>query len=165
VTGRLRVGLIADTHGVLRPEVYEAFRGVDRILHAGDVEDPAILDDLSAIAPVTAVWGNVDGLAVRAVTPEEAIVEIGGIRVALIHGHQVHPDYGALRRRFPGARVIVHGHTHVPGQREAAGVLLVNPGAAGRALKGYPASVAILEITEGGITARHRALVEDDATA
>jgi putative phosphoesterase len=165
VTGVARLGLISDTHGLLRPEVFSAFRDVDRILHAGDVEDPRILTDLSTIAPVTAVWGNVDGVAVQAVTREETVVEAGGVRVALIHGHQVHPHYAALSGRFPGARVIVHGHTHVPRQRESAGVLLVNPGAAGDAQKGYPPSVAILEIRDGAISARHVELCEGGASS
>ena len=82
----------------------------------------------------------------------------------LIHGHQVHPDYAALVRRFPGAGVIVHGHTHVPRLRSSAGVLLVNPGAAGRAQKGHPPTVAILEIADGESSVRHVELSEDDAT-
>lgn len=159
-----RIGLISDTHGFLRPEVFDVFRGVDRILHAGDVEDPHILADLTTIAPVTAVWGNVDGMQVRALTQEEAVVEVGGVRVAVIHGHQAPYGQVGLTRRFPDASVIVHGHTHVPRQREAAGVLLVNPGAAGRAQKGYPPTVAILEIVDGAASVQHVEL-RDDAEA
>ena len=158
-----RVGLISDTHGHLRPEVFEALEGVERVLHAGDVENPDHLADLEIIAPVTAVSGNVDGPKVRAGVPEQAVVEAGGIRIAVIHGHQVHPDYRLLLARFPDASVIVHGHTHVPRCDPVGGVLLVNPGAAGCAQKGYPPSVAILEVTDGRPTVRHLSLEGPDA--
>jgi hypothetical protein len=150
-----RIGLISDTHGHLRPEVFRALAGVDRVIHAGDVEDADHLTDLEAIAPVTAVSGNVDGHAVRAVVPEEAEVDVAGICLALIHGHQVHPDYRLLLARFPDAKVIVHGHTHVPRCDRVGDVLIVNPGAAGKAQKGYPPSVAILEVSDGVPGVRH----------
>ena len=150
-----RIGLISDTHGLLRPEVFAALEGVERLLHAGDVEYPDHLSDLSVIAPVTAVSGNVDGPAVRAGIPEQAVLGVGGVRVALIHGHQVHPDYRLLLARFPDARVIVHGHTHVPRCDVVGDVLLVNPGAAGKAQKGHAPSVAILEVEDGRPTVQH----------
>ncbi len=158
----LRIGLISDTHGHLRPEVFDAFEGVDRILHAGDVGDPEILADLATIAPVTAVWGNTDGVAVHAVTREQAEIEVGGVRVAVIHGHQVHPHYSSLVGRFPGAQVIVHGHTHIPRSVEAGGAIVVNPGAAGMALKGHPPAVSILEILDGAVGLRPVDLSLDD---
>lgn len=150
-----RVGLISDTHGHLRTAVFDALAGVERVIHAGDVEDPDHLTDLGVIAPVTAVAGNVDTHAVRAVAPDEAEVDVAGVRVAVIHGHQVHPDYRLLLARFPEARVIVHGHTHVPRCDSVGDVLIVNPGAAGKALKGYPPTVAILEVAGGVPTVRH----------
>jgi putative phosphoesterase len=149
------IGLISDTHGFLRPEVFQALEGVERVIHAGDVEDPDHLTDLGVIAPVTAVAGNVDRHAVRAVAPDEVQVNVAGVRVAVIHGHQVHPDYRRLLARFPDARVIVHGHTHVPRCESVGDVLIVNPGAAGKALKGYPPTVAILEVADGVPTVRH----------
>ena len=154
-TPAARVGLISDTHGHLRASVFEALAGVERIIHAGDVEDPDHLTDLGVIAPVTAVAGNVDRHAVRAVARDEAQVDVAGVRVAVIHGHQVHPDYRLLLARFPEARVIVHGHTHVPRCDSVGDVLIVNPGAAGKALKGYPPTVAILEVTDGVPAVRH----------
>ena len=157
-----RIGLIADTHGHLRPEVFDVLAGVDRVIHAGDVVDPVHLTDLAAIAPVTGVSGNVDGHAVRAVAPEQAVFDAAGVRVAVIHGHQVHPDYRRLLARFPDARVIVHGHTHVPRCDRVGDVLIVNPGAAGQAQKGHPPSVAILEVVGGEPTVRH---VELEASA
>jgi hypothetical protein len=150
-----RVGLISDTHGHLRASVFEALAGVERVIHAGDVEDPDHLTDLEVIAPVTAVAGNVDRHAVRAVAPDEVQVDVAGVCVAVIHGHQVHPDYRLLLARFPEARVIVHGHTHVPRCDSVGDVLIVNPGAAGKALKGYPPTVAILEVTDGVPAVRH----------
>ncbi|MCL7971636.1 MAG: metallophosphatase family protein [marine benthic group bacterium] len=150
-----RVGLISDTHGHLRAEVFEALRDVDRLVHAGDVVDPDHLSDLEALAPVTAVYGNVDGHDVRAGVPEQAVLNVGGVRVAVIHGHQVHPDYRKLLARFPEARVIVHGHTHVPRCDAVGDVLIVNPGAAGRAQKGHSASVAVLEVSGGVPSIRH----------
>ena len=150
-----RLGLISDTHGHLRPQVFDVFDGVDRILHAGDVEDPAILTDLAVIAPLTTVSGNVDSSEIRAALPEEATLEVGGVRIALIHGHQVHPDYRLLLGRFPDAAVIVHGHTHVPRCDSVGDVLLVNPGAAGKAQKGYGPMVALLEVVDGHATVKH----------
>jgi putative phosphoesterase len=149
------VGLVSDTHGWLRPELFRVLDGVNRVVHAGDVEDPAHLRDLEAIAPLTAVAGNVDGPEVRSVAPEEASIEVAGVRVAVIHGHQVHPEYERLVGRFPDARVIVHGHTHVPRCLEVGDVLIVNPGAAGRAQKGHLPSVAILEVADGSVAVRY----------
>ena len=154
------IGLISDTHGHLRPEVFRAFDGVDRILHAGDAENADILADLDAIAPTTSVWGNVDGPAIQALASEEATIRVDGLTVALIHGHQVHPAYESLVARFPDARVIVHGHTHVPRCLAVGDALVVNPGAAGRALKGYPPTVALLEVTGGEPSVRHVELAE-----
>lgn len=149
-----RVGVISDTHGLLRPGVFEAFRGVSHILHAGDVGDSTILADLAAIAPVTAVWGNMDGHEVRSDMPEEALVELQGVRIAVIHGHQL-GDYGRLPARFPEARVIVHGHTHLPANRLVGGTLVLNPGSAGPRRPGKPVTVALLHLDPDGVLARH----------
>ena len=158
---KVRVGLISDTHGHLRPEVFQVFEGVDRILNAGDVENPDILADLDAIAPTTSVWGNVDGPHVQSATFEQAQVVIDGLNVALIHGHQVHPHYESLVARFPDAGVIVHGHTHVPRCLGVGDVLIVNPGAAGRALKGHPPTVAFLEVNGAEASVRYVELTPD----
>src|SRR5690606_32960928 len=85
---RVRIGLISDTHGRLAPEVVERLAGVERILHAGDVGGPEILDELAAIAPVDAVWGNTDGFALRAVTRESVELDLGGLRFGMAHGHR-----------------------------------------------------------------------------
>jgi putative phosphoesterase len=162
VTDPVLVGLISDTHGLLRPGVFDVFADVDRILNAGDVENPDILTDLLAIAPTTSVWGNVDGPAVHARTTESAVLRIGELQVAVIHGHQVHPDYERLVARFPDARVIVHGHTHVPRTLSVGGVSIVNPGAAGRAQKGHPPTVALLEVTGARASVRHVEIPAED---
>jgi len=154
----IRIGIVADTHGLLRSEVFDAFRGVQHILHAGDVGDPSILDDLSALAPVIAVWGNMDGATVRDLTGEVRGIDIGGMRIEVLHGHQL-ADYAALPGRFPHARVIVHGHTHLPSNRRIDGVLVLNPGSAGPRRPGKPVTVAILDIVDGEAMARHVHLV------
>lgn len=147
----MRIGLISDTHGLLRPEVFDLLDGVERILHAGDVGKPSILDELATIAPVTAVFGNTDGWDIRARAAEEEWLDVGRHRLLLVHGHQVgSPNPGNLRAAWPEADVIVYGHTHRQrvdrgGEGEA---LTVNPGAAGAARFHLKPSVAILEVGE-----------------
>jgi uncharacterized protein len=150
----MRVGLVSDTHGLLRPEVLRAFRGVDHILHAGDVGDPDILDELEAIAPVTAVSGNTDGWDVRGRVPEEARVELGGITAAVLHGHLLRAataEHAAAAH--PDAGLVVFGHSHRPGIRRVGTVLTVNPGSAGPRRFRDPVTVAVAEISGGAVTA------------
>ena len=85
----MRLGIISDTHGLLRPEVFEVFREVDQILHAGDIGPPEILEELEAIAPVLAVFGNTDGFEVRARVPEVIELRIEGFDFLVVHGHQL----------------------------------------------------------------------------
>lgn len=147
---RLRIGLISDTHGLLRNEIYAAFDGVDEILHAGDVGDPAILLELEIIAPTLAVYGNTDGWELRQRLPEMLELERAGHRVALVHGHQWgSPRADDLAASYAGFSVVVCGHTHQPLVREAAGVLVVNPGSAGRRCFGKPVSAALLTLERG----------------
>ena len=152
--GSQLVGLISDTHGLLRPRVFEVFDGVSHILHAGDIGGPAILEDLSAIAPVTAVWGNMDGPEVRSLTAEWQELEFGGIRIVMIHGHQI-ADPRRLTGRFPDAGVIVHGHTHLPAHQKVDGKLILNPGSAGPRRAGKPVTVALARLGEAGVSVRH----------
>jgi uncharacterized protein len=143
----MRIGLISDTHGMLRPQVFDLFSGVDRILHAGDVGPAAILLELEAIAPVTAVWGNTDRFDIRERAQGIQNLEVAGHRIALLHGHQLgSPTPEALRRANPDADIIVYGHTHRPLTEEENGVLVVNPGAAGAARFGIPPTIAILSL-------------------
>jgi putative phosphoesterase len=128
----MRIGLISDTHGVLRPEVFDHFAGVERILHAGDIGPADLLVELEVIAPVTAVRGNTDGFEIRARVPAVAALELAGRRTVVVHGDQFGtPTPPALRAAYPAAEIIIFGHTHRPVVDRAEGRLVVNPGAAG----------------------------------
>jgi len=155
----VRLGIISDTHDLLRPEVFAIFQGVDRILHAGDVGDPGLLVELEAIAPVTAVWGNTDGSELRAMLPEVVETRIEGFDFLLLHGHQLGvPTPEKLNLAYPAAEVIIFGHTHKPLLTIVDQVVTVmNPGGAGPRRFDLPASVGILEL-EPGIPPRGRLL-------
>jgi uncharacterized protein len=160
----LRVGLISDTHGRLRPEVFDAFEGVDHIIHAGDVGDVDILAKLEAIAPVTAVWGNVDGWDVRARTVQEARVELGGAAVVVTHGQQYgNPTAERVAADYPDAGLVVFGHSHFPEIVRVGQVVSVNPGSAGNARFALPVTVAIATIRDGEITVERIDLVTPGA--
>ena len=142
----MRIGLISDTHGRLRNEVFGILEGVERILHAGDVGPPDLLVQLEAIAPVTAVWGNTDGSELRATLPEVAELELSGLRVIVAHGHQLgSPTPASLRAAHPDADILVYGHTHRP-LVDRDGSLVINPGSAGAARFGVPPSVGLLRL-------------------
>jgi putative phosphoesterase len=153
----MRLGIISDTHGLLRPEVFEAFAQVDRILHAGDIGSSELLDDLAAIAPVLAVWGNTDGFDIRNRVPETVVTRIEGFDFVLVHGHQVGvPTPERLNHAYPRAEVIIYGHTHRPLLVTVDQVVTVmNPGGAGARRFNFPASVGIMEL-EPGIPPRAR---------
>ena len=142
------VGLISDTHGMVRASVHDALAGVELILHAGDVGGDAILDELEIIAPVLAVYGNTDA----PIDPRLAASidrEIGGVRVHVSHGHELgSPTPEKLLERY-SADVIVYGHTHKQLVVRADGRLVVNPGAAGARRFKLEPSVARLTIAEG----------------
>ena len=143
----LRIGLISDTHGLLRNEVYAAFEGVDEILHAGDVGDPAILTELQVIAPVRAVFGNVDGWEIREDVPEKQEFERLGHKIAVVHGHQWgSPKVKDLVEAFHDFSAVIYGHTHIPLIEKTAGPLLVNPGSAGHQRFGKPVTAAVLTL-------------------
>lgn len=147
----MRIGLISDTHGQLRPAVFDRFQDVDHILHAGDIGTPDILVELEVLAPVTAVWGNTDGFAVRARVPETAEVVLAGRRIVVVHGHQFGSLTPAeLRAAHPNADVVVYGHTHRPLLDRNGSPLVVNPGAAGPARFNLRPSVAILTLSDTG---------------
>lgn len=155
----MRLGIISDTHGLLRPEVFTAFQEVDLILHAGDIGPPDLLTELEAIAPVRAVYGNTDGFDIRRLVPEVIETDIEGFRFLIIHGHQFDrttPE--ALNLRYPDAEVIVYGHTHRPLLTIVDSVVtVINPGGAGPRRFELPASVGIMEL-EPGIPPRARLL-------
>ncbi len=153
----MRLGVIADTHGLLRPEVFEAFQKVDHILHAGDIGPPQLLTELEAIAPVTAVYGNTDGWELRGRLPQVATVELDGFDVVVTHGDQFGiPTPDLVQAAFPTAQIIVFGHTHRPLLKLVDTVVtVINPGGAGARRFNLPPSVGILEL-EPGIPPRGR---------
>lgn len=153
----MRVGVISDTHGLLRPEVFEVFREVDHILHGGDVGEPQILIELEALAPVTAVYGNVDGPELRSRLPQVAELELDGFAIVVTHGDQFgHPTPEKLHAAFPKAEIIVYGHTHKPLlELVDKTVTVMNPGGAGHPRFKLRPSVGIMEL-EAGIPPRAR---------
>lgn len=140
----MRIGLIADTHGLLRPAALDALAGVDRVLHAGDIGGPAIVEALARVAPVTAVRGNNDRDAWGAALPERVTLDLDGVRVHLVHDvTDARPD---------GATVVVSGHSHRPGTVERGGILWVNPGSAGPRRFKLPVAVGFLVIEAGRVS-------------
>jgi uncharacterized protein len=153
----MRLGVIADTHGLLRPEVFEVFAQVDHILHAGDVGPASLLTELEALAPVTAVYGNTDGVELCQRLPQVATVELDGFEIVVTHGDQFgSPTPELVQSAFPTAEIIVFGHTHRPLLTLVDTVVTVmNPGGAGQRRFNLPPSVGILEL-EPGIPPRGR---------
>ena len=142
----MRIGLISDTHGQLRSEVFEHLEGVERILHAGDIGNLDIITELETIAPVLAVHGNTDDFEIRNKFGAVVDVELGGKRVVVTHGHyQGAPTPANLRAAHPHADVIVYGHTHKP-LHDPAVPVVINPGAAGPARFKLKPTIAILEL-------------------
>ena len=158
----MRLGVISDTHGLLRVEVLDVFEGVDHILHGGDVGKWDVMVELQALAPVTAVYGNVDGFEIRSKLPQVAEVELDGFRIVVTHGDQLgSPTPAKLHEAFPDAEIIVYGHTHKPLlELVDKTVTVMNPGGAGAPRFGMPPSVGILEL-EPGIPPRGRIVVLD----
>jgi hypothetical protein len=143
----MRIGLIADTHGLVRPDVPAVFNGVDLILHAGDVGSGAVLSELECVAPVEAVEGNVDSEQLR--LPRTLVRQIDGTEILVTHGNETgSPTPEKLAARYH-ADVIVFGHTHRPLIRRVGRVLVVNPGAAGPQRFNLAPTVAILTIENG----------------
>ena len=137
-----RLGLIADTHGLLRPQALVALEGCDVILHAGDVGEGDVLEALAGLAPTHAVAGNCDD---RPDLPHELLHLAGGLRILLHHGHR------AVDEAAPAPDIVVTGHTHLPlVRRDPGGPLRVNPGSAGPRRFRLPVTVALLHLRPGG---------------
>ena len=143
-----RIGLISDTHGLLRPEVLAFLQGCEHIVHGGDIGDSRILAQLAALAPLTAVRGNNDRGAWAEAVPATAQVEFDGLRLYVIH------DLADLRidPAAAGVRVVVSGHSHRPKAEEHGGVWYVNPGSAGPPRFRLPISAAELRVDDGVLT-------------
>jgi len=144
------IGVISDTHGLLRPEALAALEGSEHILHAGDVGDAAILDRLRAIAPVTAIRGNVDVQGACALLPQTELVELGGRSIYMLHDRQA-LDLDPIAA---GIAVVVSGHSHHPAIQWHKGILDFNPGSAGPRRFSTPVSLGFLTVTEAGIEPR-----------
>jgi len=137
-----KIGLISDTHGLLREEALDALHGSDLIIHAGDVGDPKILEALRQIAPVVAVRGNVDTAEWAHSLPETTVAEAGAVQIYVLH------DSNALDldAKAAGFHVVVSGHSHKPGRSERNGVVYINPGSAGPRRFSLPITVARLDL-------------------
>jgi len=146
----VRIGVISDTHGLLRPEALAALRGSDYIVHAGDVGDPAILDKLAEIAPVTAVRGNVDHGAWAQKIPATNVLAIGEVSIYVLHSLQ-ELDVKPEAAKFAA---LIYGHSHVAKQEMKNGVLYFNPGSAGPRRFKLPVSVGRFTIENSKIAAR-----------
>jgi len=144
------VGLISDTHGLLRPEALGALQGVQRIVHAGDIGSAEVLEQLRAIAPVDAVRGNNDTAVWATEIPADLTLQIEAVRIYVLHDlKELDLDPSAA-----GFRVVIAGHSHQPGISERNGVLYVNPGSAGPRRFKLPVAVGYLDISAGTVHAR-----------
>jgi putative phosphoesterase len=158
---RCVVGVISDTHGLLRPQAMALLQGAERILHAGDVGNAAILAALAGIAPVDAIRGNNDDAQWAAGLPDTLALDIAGVPFYIVH------DVKALGTRMPprGTRIIICGHSHRPSVVDRDGMLIVNPGSAGPRRFSLPLSVARLTLCDGQIDARILPIALPDARA
>lgn len=139
----MKIGVVSDTHGLLRPEVQPALAGVARILHLGDVGDAAILDALRKIAPVTAIRGNIDRSGPCAELPETEAVEVEGISLYLLHNLEKLD----LDARAAGFAAVLYGHSHKPSIERKKGVLYFNPGSCGPRRFHLPVTLGLLHIS------------------
>jgi putative phosphoesterase len=149
----VRIGVISDTHGLLRPEAISALRGVDHLLHGGDIGGEDVLSALRELAPVTAVAGNIDGFRCGE-AGETARVALGGVKFFLTHildrPYRPRPEVQAELRRDP-PDVVVFGHSHLPHDEVIDGVRYFNPASAGPRRFDYPVSVGILDVQRGHV--------------
>ncbi|HET7551303.1 MAG TPA: metallophosphoesterase family protein [Gemmatimonadaceae bacterium] len=146
------IGLVSDTHGLVRPEVHAALEAVELILHAGDVGGDDVLDELATIAPVEAVYGNTDAPG-RPRLSQAVVRTVGGVRIHVSHGHELgSPTPARLLAAYPH-EVLVYGHTHRPLITRVEGRLVINPGAAGPRRFDIEPSVAVLVIEGGSVDA------------
>lgn len=145
----MRVGVLADTHGLLRPEAIAALQGVDHLIHAGDVGSPAILAQLRELAPLTAIRGNIDRNGPCAALPATEAVELAGHLLYIVHALA---DLD-LNAKAAGIAAVVYGHSHKPALDWKDGVLFLNPGSAGPRRFSLPITVAMLQLTPGHLDA------------
>ena len=148
----MKIGVLSDTHiptavRTLPPAVFDIFKGVDLILHAGDIVDLSVLEELSALAPVEAVAGNMDDARARLSLPYKKVLTLGGFTVGLIHGkYKIDVQREMIRREFDAVDVIVYGHSHTPFWAKIDGVYFLNPGSPTDRQYAPYNSVALLEL-------------------
>lgn len=141
----MRIGVISDTHGLLRPEALAALGDCERIIHAGDIGKPEVLAGLRALAPLEAIRGNVDSGDWAAAIPEQLDLQLGGLRIHVTHDVKTM----AIDPVADGIDVVIAGHSHQPKIEALDGVLYLNPGSAGRRRFTLPISLALLDIEDG----------------
>ncbi|SAK50087.1 phosphodiesterase [Caballeronia calidae] len=150
----MRIGVISDTHNLVRPEALDALRGCAHIIHAGDICKREVLDTLAPLAPLTVVRGNNDIGDDVARLPAHARIELGGATFHVVH------DIADVPKPLDGIDIVVTGHSHKPLIERRGEVLFVNPGSAGPRRFRLPITLALIDIDAGGIDARIVALVE-----
>jgi len=136
------IGVLSDTHGLLRPELLTALAGVDHLVHSGDVGDPEILTTLARIAPVTAIRGNVDTHGPCALLPATELLDLAGILIYMVHARE---DLD-ISPRAAGISIVISGHSHKPSIEHLQGVLYLNPGSAGPRRFNLPITCALLRL-------------------
>jgi uncharacterized protein len=143
----VRIGVISDTHGLLRPEIGPLFAGVDHIIHGGDIGNPDIVPALRKIAPVTAVRGNVDKGEWASEFAETELIKLAGVSIYVLHDlNTLQIDPGVN-----GIDVVISGHSHAPMARKVNSVLYLNPGSAGRRRFRLPVTLATIDVGPGGL--------------
>jgi uncharacterized protein len=152
----IRIGVLSDTHGLLRPEAVEALRGSEHIIHAGDIGAPEILDKLRTLAPVTAIRGNIDQESWARKLQETEVVEIGGIAIYVLH------DLAQLdlKPKASGFQVVISGHSHIAKQETHESVLYFNPGSAGPRRFKLPVTVGRLTVEPATVRGEIVKLIE-----
>ncbi len=158
----VRVGIVADTHGLFDPVIEEHFRHVDHIVHAGDIGRESVIEQLKTIAPVTAVSGNIDEYE-KSGFPRETVIELAGLRIAIRHilfegGKLTKEGRDFLDRRHPD--ICIFGHTHQPKNEWLGETLLFNPGSAGPKRFKFPRSLGLLTVSEDKVRAQHVTLAD-----
>jgi uncharacterized protein len=143
-----RIGIISDTHNLVRPEALDALRGVEHIIHAGDICKHDVLDALKPLAPLTVVRGNNDVGDDVMHLPEHVRIELGGATIHVVH------DIADVPKQLDGVDIVITGHSHKPVIERRNGVLFINPGSAGPRRFKLPISLAILEVDQGTAEAR-----------
>ncbi|WP_417779104.1 metallophosphoesterase family protein [Stutzerimonas xanthomarina] len=141
----MRIGIISDTHGLLRPEALAALQGCEHIIHAGDIGKPEVLEGLRSLAPLDVIRGNVDSGDWATAIPQTLDLQLGGLRIHVTHDVKT-MDINPVAE---GVAVVIAGHSHQPKIEQVNGVLYLNPGSAGRRRFTLPISLALLDIEDG----------------